>query len=62
MERAENEEQMLVDIVKIIMNFDPSTGSLLTNCYTLNDAISHILHNMTENKSIINLSNRTDNK
>lgn len=52
---------MLADIVKIIMLFDPSTGGLMVKCFSINEAINNILHNMTENnKTQLNFSNRTN--
>ena len=38
---------MLADIVKIIMQFEGATGSLMANCFTLNEAINNILHSIT---------------
>jgi len=53
---------MLADIVKIIMQFDSATGSLMVNCFTLNEAINNILHSITENKSGLHFSSRTSKK
>lgn len=51
---------MLADIVKIIMVFDSQTGAQTVKCKTINEAINNILHNLTENKNQVNLSNRTN--
>jgi hypothetical protein len=59
---AENEEQMLADIVKVVMEFDEQTGSLMVNCYTLNEAINRILQSISETKSAISFSCRTNRK
>ena len=32
----------------------------MMKCMTINEAINNILHNMTENKSQVNFSNRTN--
>lgn len=53
---------MLADIVRIIMVFDPNTGGFLTNCFTINDAISNILRSITESRSVAHLSCRTDKR
>lgn len=47
MKKALNEEQMLTDIAKIIMHFEPITAALLVDCKTLNEAIENILHSLT---------------
>ena len=50
---------MLADIVKIIMEFDGTTGALMMKCPSINEAINNILHNMTDSKNQPNFSNRT---
>jgi hypothetical protein len=53
---------MLADIVKIIMEFDSQTGALMVNCFTLNEAINNILQSISETKSALNFSSRTNKK
>ena len=58
-DKAINEEQMLADITKIIVQYDKEAGGLLIGCFTLNQAVNNMIVSMGQHKNQANLSSRT---
>lgn len=58
-DKAINEEQMLTDITKIIVQYDKEAVGLLIGCFTLNQAVNNMIVSMGQNKNQPNLSSRT---